>query len=115
MSMPTGAMGNAIHKKDAAASSARQKGNTINDTLKERESRYGSFAAFSVICQDIKKVLHAAPKWAGLSDSQKEALEMDAHKTARILNGDPDYADNWHDKAGYSTLVENEINGKATR
>lgn len=84
---------------------------TINKTLIDREKTYGSFKDFSVICQALKRVLHSSPKWNLLSDSQKEALEMDAHKTARILNGDPNYVDNWHDKAGYSTLVEKEING----
>lgn len=36
---------------------------------------------------------------------------MQAHKQARILNGDPNYADSWHDIAGYATLVEQELAG----
>lgn len=35
----------------------------------------------------------------------REALEMNAHKTARILNGDPTYKDNWMDIEGYTHLV----------
>jgi len=31
---------------------------------------------------------------------------MILHKIARILNGDPEYSDNWHDIAGYATLIE---------
>lgn len=38
-----------------------------------------------------------------------EALEMIAHKIARICNGDPNYADNWVDIAGYATLVANRL------
>jgi len=30
-------------------------------------------------------------------------------KIARILNGDPNLIDNWHDIAGYAKLVEMEI------
>lgn len=84
----------------------------IQETLNDREARYGSFKDFSEICQNLKAVMRSTPKWDSLSPSQKEALEMDAHKTARILNGDPDYIDNWHDKAGYATLEENILNGK---
>ena len=36
-----------------------------------------------------------------------EALEMIAHKIARILSGDADYADNWVDIAGYAQLGNN--------
>ncbi len=50
--------------------------------------------------------------WIRLSFSQREALEMIAHKIGRILNGDPDYADSWHDIAGYAKLVEDELNEK---
>lgn len=36
---------------------------------------------------------------------------MIQHKIGRILNGDPAYADSWHDIAGYATLVEKECDG----
>lgn len=32
-----------------------------------------------------------------------------ADKIARILSGDPNYADSWHDIGGYAKLVENYI------
>ena len=47
--------------------------------------------------------------WGRLNTAQEEALEMIAHKIARIINGDPDYKDNWHDIAGYATLVERSL------
>ena len=37
---------------------------------------------------------------------------MILHKIGRILNGDPNYADSWHDIAGYAKLVEDELSGK---
>lgn len=30
-------------------------------------------------------------------------------KISRIVNGDPDYADNWHDIQGYARLVEERL------
>lgn len=50
-------------------------------------------------------------KWHSLASDQKEALEMIAHKLARIINGDPDYADSWVDIAGYSKLVADRLEG----
>jgi hypothetical protein len=44
----------------------------------------------------------------------REALEMLAHKTGRILNGDPAYADSWHDIAGYVRLVEQRLEAPKT-
>ena len=37
---------------------------------------------------------------------------MNAHKVARILNGDPTYPDSWTDIGGYAKLVEQELNGE---
>ena len=48
-------------------------------------------------------------KWDALKPDQQEALEMMAAKVSRILIGDPDYADNWDDIAGFATLVANRL------
>jgi hypothetical protein len=82
---------------------------TIENTLTERECRYGAFADHARLSQHLTDVMRSAPKWEGLSAVQKEALEMIQHKVARILNGDPCYGDNWHDIAGYATLVEQNL------
>ena len=37
-----------------------------------------------------------------------------ADKVARMLNGDPDYVDNWHDIIGYATLVETRLKSITT-
>ena len=52
-----------------------------------------------------------SPNWEKLDDDQREALEMTAHKIGRILNGDPNYADSWHDIIGYTRLVEARLDG----
>lgn len=36
---------------------------------------------------------------------------MIAHKLGRIINGDPNYSDSWHDIAGYAKLVADRLDG----
>ena len=44
--------------------------------------------------------------WQKLDFVKRQALSVIAAKIARILNGDPEYKDNWHDIQGYAKLVE---------
>lgn len=81
----------------------------INNILEERGSRYGDFKSHSTITQNIKRAMSCSINWNNLNDSQKEALEMVAHKIGRILNGDPYYLDSWQDIVGYIQLVINEL------
>jgi hypothetical protein len=78
----------------------------VAQTLNERGSRYGSFDTHAAITQEIKSVMQATGNWRLLAHDQREALEMIAHKIGRILNGDPNYSDSWHDIAGYASLVD---------
>lgn len=82
---------------------------TLENTLHERGSRYGDFKDHAVIAQDLQDVMRAAPGWARLDKTQRQALSVIADKIARILNGDPNYADNWHDIQGYARLVEERL------
>lgn len=82
---------------------------SIEQTLAERGNRYGDFATHAGISQSLKEVMVATPQWAEMPTYQREALEMIAHKIARILNGDSNYADSWHDVAGYARLVEERL------
>lgn len=81
----------------------------INTTLAERGSRYGSFAEHARITQNIKAAFVDSPNWATLPPDMREALDMLAHKAGRILNGDPDYHDSWHDIIGYTKLVADRL------
>lgn len=81
----------------------------IDDTLKERGDRYGVFKEHAVIAQGLKRVMWCEPGWLRLADDQRQALEVIADKIARIINGDPDYHDNWHDIQGYVKLVSDRL------
>lgn len=82
---------------------------TVDQTLEQRGSRYGEFEGHARITQGIKRAMASSPNWEGLSDDKREALEMVAHKIGRILNGDPEYHDSWHDIIGYTRLVESTL------
>lgn len=81
----------------------------IAATLTERGARYGTFATHAVICQNIKDGLRVNAGWDRLAPDQKQALETIADKIARMLNGDPNYHDNWHDIQGYAKLVADRL------
>jgi len=84
-------------------------GKTVQEVLAERGSRYGLFHHHAVICMDLKELMRACPGWKRLAVDQAQALDTIADKIARILNGDPNYDDNWRDIAGYATLVLNRL------
>ena len=79
--------------------------------LIERGSRYGVVRQHAAITQILKETMFAFKPKAELDDDMTEALEMIAHKIGRILNGDPHYADSWHDIAGYAKLVADRLDG----
>lgn len=83
--------------------------NATDNLLAERGKTHGVFADQSRIAQALKDIARCAPNWALLSPAQREGLDMDAVKTARILTGDPNAKDHWDDKAGYARLVSKEI------
>lgn len=81
----------------------------IDTTLADRGKRYGEFTGHAKVTQAIKRAAYSAPQWEALADDQKEAIEMIAHKLGRILNGDPNYHDSWHDIVGYAKLVADRL------
>ena len=83
------------------------------EVLVERGNRYGEFINNAKFTHFVKEEMRHAPSWSKMYADQREALDMIAHKIARIVNGDPDYADSWVDIAGYATLVANRLNGAA--
>lgn len=82
---------------------------TIEKTPSERGARYGTFKNHARIAQSIKRGMIDSPNWETLSDDKKQALEVIADKIARMLNGDPEYHDNWHDIIGYAKLVADTL------
>lgn len=83
----------------------------VSKTLNARNERYGTFSVQAAISQTLKNFMRQSPNWDSLDPDMAEALDMIQHKIARILNGDPRYADSWHDIAGYATLVDKRLNG----
>ncbi len=87
----------------------------VDGILQERGARYGNFYDHASICQQLKYVISDAlvtrDKRDGmlLMPDQQQALDVICDKIARILNGDPDYVDNWDDIAGYATLVSKRL------
>lgn len=82
---------------------------SLEKTLEERGTQYGSFYEQSSIACSIKDVLQRGKGWQRLAPDQRESFEMIAVKMARILNGNPDNFDSWFDIAGYAQLVANRL------
>ena len=94
---------------------------SIENTLAERGNRYGDFTDHADLAQGIQfrmqKFCLKADNDVGfiepwkdrLNNVQRQALTVISDKIARILSGDPNYADNWHDIQGYAKLVEDRL------
>lgn len=84
--------------------------NNVDETLRQRGSRYGSYSDVSALTVEL-----FGPVWRKMQGREEfkhyhvEALHMICNKMALAVCGDPMYADNWHDIAGYAKLVENKI------
>ena len=87
----------------------------VEGTLQERGKKYGTFASHAAVSQDLKLMIsmHLRHRGKILACDQQEALEMICHKIARIINGDADYDDSWHDIAGYASLVAKRLQGES--
>ena len=96
----------------------------VENTLKERGSKYGVFKVHADITQSLKCIMNGYTRFEHETDAQnairrgkfnsltadkQEALDMIAHKIGRILNGDPEYRDSWIDIAGYAQLVADTL------
>ncbi len=82
---------------------------TVEKTLAERGARYGQFIDHATIAQGLQEVLQEAPNYWNLQPDVRQMMIVITDKLARILNGDPEYLDNYHDIQGYARLVESRI------
>jgi len=85
----------------------------VDQLLEARAKTHGDFSRHAQYTQRIKNVMKDTVNWLSLTNSDKEALEMIAHKIGRILAGNPNEVDHWDDIAGYSKLVANQIRSRA--
>ena len=82
---------------------------SVQQTLNERQSTHGDFADHARATQMLKTVIQNQPGWKDLNAMQRESLDMIAHKIGRILAGNPNHADHWHDIQGYAKLIEDRL------
>lgn len=89
---------------------------SIADTIAERAGTHGDFSAVAQTAQALLGALKDAhiPKaslnvWPQLTPVQREALQTICTKLSRIMHGNPNERDHWHDIAGYATLVEMDL------
>lgn len=81
----------------------------IEETLGQRRSRYGDFTQHACMAQDLISYIREQEGWGRLDAVKRQSLTVICDKIARILNGDPEYADNWHDIQGYAKLAEERL------
>jgi len=53
--------------------------------------------------------MRSSKNWSTLTHDKKESLEMIVHKIARIINGNSNNYDSWHDIQGYAALISNDL------
>ena len=76
--------------------------NEIASVLKSINGDYSDTARYS---QMLKRVMRSAPNWRNLSEDQRETLEMEAQKIARVLCGDPNYPAHWQSMSDYALMT----------
>jgi hypothetical protein len=81
----------------------------IDATLEERNKTHGDFLDDASLAQHLKRVIHRHKGWERLGPDQQEALDHISTKISRILNGNPNHFDSWHDIAGYAQLVAKRL------
>ena len=81
---------------------------TIKETLSQRQEQYGSFEDVAMFTEQMVDVMRRG-YYEKLAYNQKMALYMICSKMARIVNGNPNHKDSWHNIAGYATLIDNEL------
>jgi len=88
----------------------------VDATIENREGKYGDFAECARLSDTFLGIANGNTpagrfntSWERMKPFQREALRNIFLKVSRILNGNPDYVDNWHDIGGYSKLVEDRL------
>lgn len=83
------------------------KESSVEATIRDRGKTYGDFKDVAATSYELQQVMLRAMNGRGLNSPEKsEALKMICTKIARLLHGDPNDVNSWHDIAGYATLAE---------
>ena len=76
---------------------------SMTPKIPNRDEQHGGIEAVGQLAQNMKGTLRAGANWHRLTPGEREALDMIAHKIARILSGgDPHDPQHWEDVAGYA-------------
>lgn len=90
---------------------ATQASGGVDATLAERQSQYGCYEDVAYITQEILKALRISG-YDRMPATHKESMHMIASKMARLVCGDCNSIDGWHDIGGYAKLIEKLIKGE---
>ena len=72
-------------------------------TIPNRDHQHGGMEPVGQLAQNLKGAMRTGDNWHRLTPGEREALDMIAHKIARILSGaDPHDHQHWEDVAGYA-------------
>lgn len=83
----------------------------VDETLNERQSQYGCFEDVAFATENIIGILKRCG-YDDMPNPHKMAMYMIVSKMARLVNGDHNHIDGWHDIGGYAKLIENLIGGE---
>lgn len=90
-------------------------GVNLSATLAERKTQHGDFTDHARCAVALKTVFDTEVRARiqrgqdDLTPTQLEAAHMILHKLARIVAGDANHLDHWHDIAGYATITAERI------
>jgi len=77
--------------------------------IPNRDQQHGGMQAVGGVSQKIKIAMRAGQNWPLLTNGEQEALDMIAHKIARILSGaESQDHEHWEDVAGYAHAAMRE-------
>lgn len=76
----------------------------FNKLMQDRNRTHGPFKQQAAAAVELKAVMKKYLKDQVLQAEHSEALDMIAHKLARIIIGHANYKDHWDDIAGYAQL-----------
>lgn len=83
--------------------------------IPNRDRQHGGMEAVGLVSQRLKIAMRAGVNWPLLTPGEQEALDMIAHKIARILSGnDPHDPEHWTDLAGYAHAAMRGTHGGGT-
>lgn len=79
----------------------------VSATLAQRGRVHGDYTENARITQALKRIVRESPGYRNLTADKAQTIEVILDKISRILSGDPEFTDHWHDIQGYARLSEN--------